>query len=285
MQPITDETVYLNRRRFMTTVAAGATAVSFALRAAPKRNGLYTLDRPLSDESVVSRTNIFDEFTLDRKKVWEVAKDFVTSPWAIHIGGAVKKEKKVDVQDLIRRFGEEERVLRHRCVEAWAMAVPWSGFPLKKLVELAEPASTARYVRMMSFTCPEKAPGWYASKRVFPYYEAVTLAEATNDLAFLATGIYGHALPPQHGAPIRLVVPWKYGFKSIKSIVSFQFTVERPGTFWNDLSPSRYSFAANVDPTETNPWPQRQESMLGTGEKRDTLPFNGYGEFVAHLYR
>ena len=281
---VTDESLYLSRRGFMRAVAAtAAVAAAPPLIAAP--NPRYTLDRPLSDEKVVARNNIFDEFTLNRQKVWEVAKDFVTSPWAIHIGGAVQKEKKVDVTELVRRFGVEERVYRHRCVEAWAMAVPWTGFPFRKLVEFAAPLASARYVRMMSFTCPEKAPGWYASKRVFPYYESLTLAEATNELAFLATGIYGHALPPQHGAPIRLAVPWKYGFKSIKSIVSFLFTVEKPGTFWNDLSPAKYSFAANVDPSETIPWSQAQESLIGTNETRKTQLYNGYGSFVADLYR
>jgi sulfoxide reductase catalytic subunit YedY len=161
------------------------------------------------------------------------------------------------------------------------MAVPWTGFPFRKLVEFAQPSSKARYVRMVSFARPEQAPGWYAGKRVFPYYEALSLEEATNELAFLATGIYGHSLPPQHGAPLRLVVPWKYGLKGIKSIVAFQFTQERPGTFWNELSPGNYSFESNVDPTSPG---QAEEEMLGTGDTRPTLPYNGYGEFVAHLY-
>jgi sulfoxide reductase catalytic subunit YedY len=164
------------------------------------------------------------------------------------------------------------------------MAVPWTGIPLRRLVELAQPTAKARFVRFLSFARPEEAPAWYATKRVFPYYEALTLAEASHDLAFLATGIYGHTLPAQHGAPIRLVVPWKYGFKSIKSIVALQFMQERPGTFWNDLSPGSYSFASNVDPTETVPWPQKEETMLGTDEKRPTLPFNGYGALVGSLY-
>jgi sulfoxide reductase catalytic subunit YedY len=164
------------------------------------------------------------------------------------------------------------------------MAVPWTGFPLAKLVALAEPLGSARFVRFVSAARPEEMPGWYASRRVFPYYEALTLAEATNELAFLATGIYGRSLPPQHGAPIRLVVPWKYGFKSAKSLVAIQFTAERPGTFWNDLAPDKYGFSSNVDPTETKPWPQSHETMLGTNEQRLTLPYNGYGEWVARLY-
>jgi len=174
----------------------------------------------------------------------------------------------LDVDLLAKRLGLEERLYRHRCVEAWAMAVPWIGFPLRKLVELARPLPKARFLRMLSASLPD-APGWRASRRIFPYYEALSLEEATHELAFLATGIYGHALPPQHGAPLRLVVPWKYGFKSLKSIVAFQFTENRPGTFWNDLSPANYGWLSNVDPKETTPWPQHEErcSARARGER------------------
>ena len=282
----TDEKAYLTRRRFLQTTAAAAVALKAAAqeKSKPPRNDRYKLDRPLTEELAAARHNIFDEFAAERDKVWIAAKDFVTAPWKIHIGGQIKKEKTVDVQDLVRAFGVEERLYRHRCVETWAMAVPWLGFPLKALVDFAEPLAKVRYLRMVSFSSPEQAPGWYASRRVFPYYEGLTLAEATHDLAFLATGIYGHDLPPQHGAPIRLVVPWKYGFKSIKSIVAFQFTAEKPGTFWNELAPDKYTFASNVDPSALHPWPQNEETMLGTGEKRKTLPYNGYGELVKTLY-
>ena len=292
MQP-TDEGLYLGRRRFLQSAAVALAAASLnagssdARRAfyPAKRNDRYRLDRPLSAEMVVSRNNIFDEFSLNRQQIWKIAENFVTSPWAIHVGGAVKKEKKIDVDGLVRLLGIEERLYRHRCVETWAMAVPWTGIPLAKFVAWAEPLSSVRYLRMISFGSPDKLPGWYASKRVFPYYEALTMSEATNELALLATGIYGHPLPPQHGAPIRLVVPWKYGFKSIKSIVSFQFTVERPGTFWNDLSPDKYTWESNVDPRVSKPWPQDQETMIGTDEPRKTLLYNGYGEQVAALYK
>ena len=283
----TAESIYLSRRRFLQTTAGTAIALAAAgeeTKSRLVRNDRYTLDRPLTAEAVAARHNIFDEFALERDKVWAAAKDFVTSPWKIHIGGQVQKQKTIDVTDLIRTFGVEERLYRHRCVETWAMAVPWMGFPLRKLVEFAAPLAKAKYLRMVSFSAPEKAPGWYASRRVFPYYEALTLAEATNELAFLATGIYGHDLPPQHGAPIRLVIPWKYGFKSIKSIVSFQFTAERPGTFWNELSPDKYTFESNVDPAATHPWAQAEETMLGTGERRKTLAYNGYADLVRSLY-
>jgi sulfoxide reductase catalytic subunit YedY len=295
----TDESLYLGRRRFLHGVAAVAgAAIAHRLPAAPAaprpsrakfypatRNDRYDIDRPLSDEKVAGASVIFDEMGSSRDGIKERAKRLVTSPWKIHIGGAVKNARTIDVDDLVRQLGIEERLYRHRCVEAWAMAVPWSGIPLKKFVEFAERSSAARYLRMVSIAVPEQLPGWYETKRVFPYYEALTLAEATNELALLATGIYGHALPPHHGAPIRLVVPWKYGFKSIKSIVSFQFTAEKPSTFWNDLSPTRFAWSSNVDPTETQPWPQSDEKMIGTDEPRKTLPFNGYGAFVADLYK
>jgi methionine sulfoxide reductase catalytic subunit len=308
----TPEGVYRNRRQVLATLGFAGVAAAFGKHAwaqdpaatavatpaatpaempspaappmPPARNPRYIVDRPLTAESLAARHNIFDEFAAERDRVWRVAEGFRTDPWRIHVGGQVKKQLSFDVRELTRRLGLEERVYRHRCVEAWSMAVPWYGFPLAKFVELCEPLGKAKYLRMISVARPEELPGWYATRRVFPYYEALSLAEATHELAFLATGIYGKALPPQHGAPLRLVVPWKYGFKSAKSLVSFQFTAERPGTFWNDLSPDKYSFAANVDPTETHPWPQSHETMLGDSESRPTLPFNGYAELVAGLY-
>lgn len=290
----TDEATYLNRRRFFGVVGAGVIAAGLELRASEKpalpatypakRNDSYELGMALTDEKVSSRYTIFDEFTTDREKVREVAKDFRTSPWRVHIGGAVTRHQTIDVADLIRILGIEERLYRHRCVEAWSMAVPWSGIPMARFVELAKPLAKAKFVRMISFNDPSQAPGWFASKRVFPYYEALSLAEATNELAFLATGIYGHPLPPHHGAPIRLVVPWKYGLKSIKSIVAFEFTEKQPGTFWNTLSPANYTIHSNVDPKDTIPWSQHEETILGTEETRETTAFNGYGKYVAHLY-
>jgi sulfoxide reductase catalytic subunit YedY len=307
----TPEAVFRDRRRFLAALSGGlagawlSAARGLARGAAPDRaavgaapapgastsgpypaprNARYTLDRPLTDETSAARNNIFDEVGEDRAQIWKLAAGLRADPWTIHIGGQVRASKTVDVHELVRRFGLEERLYRHRCVEAWAMAVPWTGFPLAKLVELAEPHAKARYLRMVSLHRSEELPGWTATRRVFPYYEGLSLAEATHELAFLATGIYGHPLPPQHGAPLRLVVPWKYGFKSAKSIVSFQFTAERPGTFWSELSPDKYDFLSNVDPTATHPWPQSHETMLGTEERRPTLPFNGYGQLVAGLY-
>ena len=297
----TPESVYTDRRRLIATMGLGAiglamtaksggaqpaaTPISDASVGAAQRNPRYVLDRALTEELAAARHNIFDEFALERGRVWEAAAGFRTSPWKIHIGGQVAKALTLDVDELVRLAGGvEERLYRHRCVERWAMAVPWTGFPLARLVEIAAPLAAARFVRVLTVSKPDEMPGWYASKRVFPYYEGLSIEEATNELAFLATGIYGHPLPPQHGAPIRLVVPWKYGFKSAKSLVAFQFTAEQPATFWSQLSPDRYDFWANVDPKSTKPWAQGEETMLGTEERRATLPFNGYGEMVAHLY-
>jgi methionine sulfoxide reductase catalytic subunit len=299
----TPETVFDSRRDFLrrlgvASIAAGVGAKLPAKKpsAAAKRPSriptadLYpakrsekyaALDVPLTPESVTSRHNIFDEFTMLRDQVWKVAEPFASRPWRIHVGGAVEKALQFDADELTRKLGIEERLYRFRCVEAWAMAVPWTGFPFRRFVELVKPTAAAKYVRMVTAARPDEMPGWYGSRRVFPYYEGLSLAEANNDLAFLATGIYGHPLPNQHGAPLRLVVPWKYGLKGIKSIVAFEFTREKPGTFWNELSPHNYSFESNVDPKAPG---QSEETALDTGQTRPTRPYNGYGADVAHLY-
>lgn len=246
-----------------------------------RRNERYAIDGPLTPEAVSSRHNVFDEFALERDRVWKSVSKFTTDPWRIHVGGAVEKQLQLDVDGLIRKIGVEERLYRFRCVEAWAMAVPWTGFPFRKLLELVQPLAAAKYVRMVTAARPDEMPNWYGSRRVFPYYEALSLEEANHELAFIATGIYGHPLPPQHGAPLRLIVPWKYGLKGIKSIVAFELTRERPGTFWNELAPHHYSFLSNVDPTSPG---QEDETLIDTGEIRKTKPYNGYGELVAPLY-
>jgi sulfoxide reductase catalytic subunit YedY len=180
----------------------------------------------------------------------------------------------------------EERLYRMRCVEAWSMAVPWSGFPMAKLVELAKPLASAKYVRMETFLNPAVAPYQRMPQYPWPYVEGMTMAEATNELAFLVTGIYGKPAPKQHGAPLRIVMPWKYGFKSIKSIVRFTFTDKRPVSYWEEAQGSEYGFWANVNPQISHPrWSQASEEVIGTGQRRPTLLFNGYGEFVADLYK
>ena len=193
--------------------------------------------------------------------------------------------RRFDIDELVRSVDLEERLYRFRCVEAWAMAVPWTGFPLAELIKKIEPLSSAKFVRFVTFLKPDVASNQSPSSGPWPYTEALTMAEATNELTLIATGIYGHALPKQHGAPLRLVVPWKYGFKSIKSIVKIDFTADRPATFWNSNRPSEYDFTANVDPnTPHSRWSQATEKLIDTGELRPTLPYNGYGEWVAKLY-
>ena len=250
-----------------------------------KRNEKYALDRPITDEKVNGSYNNFYEFGTS-KNVTTAAQALTIRPWTVKIDGMVEKPMEVGIDDLIRKLTLEERTYRHRCVEAWGMAIAWTGFPFAKLVEIARPLGSAQYVRMETFLDKKMAPGqrqpWYP----WPYVEGVTMAEATNELAFLVTGAYGHPLARQHGAPLRLALPWKYGFKSIKSIVSFNFTDKRPRGMWEALQPSEYGFWANVNPQVPHPrWSQASEEIIGTGERRPTLLFNGYGEYVADLYK
>ena len=283
---VTDEGVWLHRRTFLSALGlvGGALWAGPALAAAsrPQR-----LPGPVTPEEKAIRFNNFYEFTSSKTGVWELADKMRVRPWAVEITGLVSKPCTVDVDALLRRFGREERIYRHRCVEGWSAVIPWEGFPLRKLVAWAQPLSSARYVAFTSFLDPGIAPGqarfpdW-----PWPYTEGLTLAEAVHDLTLLATGAYGKPLAKSMGAPIRLVVPWKYGFKSAKSIVRIAFTEERPRTFWNTLAPHEYGFFSNVFPDKPHPrWSQATEWRLGTGERVPTLPYNGYAAQVAHLYR
>ncbi len=251
-----------------------------------ERNSRYSVDRPISTEEVAASYNNFYEFTTDKGNVWRLAENLEIEPWKVEVTGEVHNKQTFDVDDLLKKFVLEERVYRFRCVEAWSMVVPWVGFQLKKLIDEVQPTSNAKYVRMVTFDRPEQAVGqktqsWYP----WPYYEGLTMAEATNELTLLATGIYGHALPKQHGAPIRLITPWKYGYKSIKSIVKIEFVKKQPKTFWNDLAPNEYGFTSNVNPQVPHPrWSQATERVIDTGQRIPTLPYNGYEEFVAELY-
>ncbi len=251
-----------------------------------KRNESFELDRSLTEESIASKYNNFYEFG-SFKSVYKAAQKLPLRPWEVTFDGLVEEEMTVSVDDLIRRMPLEERLYRHRCVEAWSMAVPWSGFRLKALVDFAKPLSGAKYVRMETFFDPEISPGqrnspWYP----WPYVEGLTIEEATNDLAFIVTGVYGKPMLKQFGSPLRLAVPWKYGFKSVKSIVRFSFTDQRPKTFWETFGPTEYGFWANVNPRVDHPrWSQATEEVLGTGERVPTLLFNGYEEQVADLYK
>ncbi|MBO6758751.1 MAG: protein-methionine-sulfoxide reductase catalytic subunit MsrP [Roseibium sp.] len=295
----TPEDVFWNRRRFLTGMAGGGLALGAALSSRPSfaetdpsahlypvdRNPAYELDRPLTDEGIASTYNNFYEFG-SHKQIAKAAQKLQIRPWTVAIDGLVDKPQTLDIDDILAKMPLEERLYRHRCVEAWSMAVPWSGFPLAELVKLASPTADAKYIRFETFKNPEVASGQRQSWYPWPYVEGLTLAEATNELAFMATGIYGKPLAKQFGAPIRLVVPWKYGFKSIKSIVKITFTDQRPVSFWEEIQGSEYGFWANVNPSVPHPrWPQASERLLGTDERRNTLLYNGYEAQVAHLYK
>ncbi len=240
--------------------------------------------RPLTDEAAAARYTNFYEFSLF-KSVWKHVGSFTPLPWTLEVAGLVAKPKIYDIDELIHLIPLEERIYRFRCVEAWAMVVPWTGFPLAALLKKVEPLPGAKYVRFVSFDRPEEASRQRDRSYPWPYTEGLTLTEATNDLTILATGMYGHPLLKQHGAPIRLVVPWKYGFKSAKSLVKIELTDEQPRTFWNTLSPHEYDFFANVNPEVPHPrWSQAEERMLDTGERFATRLYNGYEQWVAGLY-
>jgi sulfoxide reductase catalytic subunit YedY len=296
----TPEQVYLDRRAFIAS-AAGAAAIAisgdaFAQRVTDipdptaklypaKRNEAYTLDRPITEEKINANYNNFYEFG-SSKDVARAAQALRIRPWTIKIDGMVEKPQEIGIDDLLAKMPIEERLYRLRCVEAWSMAIPWTGFPLAKLVEFAKPLGSAKYLQMETFKDASIAPGQKQAWYPWPYTEGLTIAEATNELAFMVIGTYGHPAPKQHGAPLRLAVPWKYGFKSVKSVVRFTFTEQRPKTFWEALQSSEYGFWANVNPEVSHPrWSQASEELIGTGERRPTLLFNGYGEQVAHLYK
>ncbi len=295
----TPEHVFLNRRNFLVSGAAALTAPSIlspalAQEADPsaglypaKQNGRYQLDgRDITPEAVNANYNNFYEFG-SSKRIASAAQALKIRPWTIRIDGMVDKEQTIGIDDLLKKVELEERLYRHRCVEAWSMTVPWSGFPLKALVEIAKPAASAKYIRFETFMDPKMAPGQRQTWYPWPYTEGVTMAEAVNELAFLVTGAYGKPLAKSFGAPIRLALPWKYGFKHIKSISRVTFTDQRPKTFWEQLQSAEYGFWANVNPQVAHPrWSQADEEVLGTNGKRiPTVIFNGYGEYVADLYK
>ncbi len=278
----TPESVYLRRRDLL--LAAGFLAAP-ALPAS--RNPKYTLDRPLTPEWAATSYNNYYEFTTDKPKVKTLTGKFKSRPWTLEVSGEVAKPLKLSLEDLETKMPIEERLYRHRCVEAWAMAVPWLGFPLAHLLKLAEPKPQAQWVRFTSVNRPDEMPGIrFSGDYDWPYKEALRLDEALNELAFLVTGLYGKPLPVQNGAPLRLAVPWKYGFKSAKAIVKIELLKSRPATFWNSAIPSEYGFFSNVNPKRPHPrWSQAVEQLLPNMERVATLPYNGYGEFVAHMYK
>ena len=296
----TPEDVYFNRREWLRAagfaglgltggasyVGGFASTVMAAISGYPAmRNNAYVLDRDLTPEKEATTYTNFYEFG-SSKNIWRDAQKLITDPWTVTIDGLVETKIQIDAVDLIAKIGGlEERLYRHRCVEAWAMAVPWTGVPLANLVKLAKPKPEAKYLRMETFLNPKVARGQRQSWYPWPYVEGLTLEEATNELAFLATGIYGRPMPAQNGAPIRLVTPWKYGFKSVKSIRRFTFTAAQPISFWEQLNEREYGFWANVNPKIPHPrWSQKTERLLGSNKNVATQIFNGYGPQVANLY-
>ena len=258
-----------------------------------KRNTKYTLDRPLTAEAVAIGYNNFYEFTLDKGQVRHQIDQFKIDPWAVKVSGLVNNPKTYDIDDLVRRFPLEERLYRFRCVEAWSMAVPWTGFPMSALLKEVDPKPEARFIRMVTAHRPAEMPGIISQPHYdWPYEEALTLDEAMNELALFCTGLYGKPLLKQNGAPIRAIIPWKYGLKNIKSIVAIEVTKKRPPTLWNKAAPTEYGWYSNVNPKKPHPrWSQAQEKLLALGpggslmySMRPTLMYNGYEAFVSELY-
>ena len=299
---VTPEHSFLNRRRFLqqigvagTALTAGSISAAEATSTATvkvaslypaKRSAEFNPGWKLTNEEVAGSYNNFYEFSLNKAEVRKLTGRFVTSPWPIEITGLVEKPMTIDAQELIDQFPLEERVYRFRCVEAWAMIVPWTGFPLSKLIEKAKPKPEAKFVRFETFNRPDQAPGFKQLPRYpWPYHEGLRMDEAMHPLTLLTTGIYGKPLAKQHGAPVRIIVPWKYGYKSIKSIVKIEFVEKQPTTLWEKLAPDEYPFESNVNPKLPHPrWSQAFERMIDTDDRVRTQPFNGYGEQVAKLY-
>jgi methionine sulfoxide reductase catalytic subunit len=300
---ITPEHLYINRRQFMKLAAT--IGVSAALAAcspggagapiptapAPPDTSGDPLPPPddiveeLTTFEAITNYNNFYEFTLEKEAVARLAKDFRTSPWEVEVYGLVNKPRTFGFEELTSLFGQEERIYRMRCVEGWSMVIPWLGFPLARLLEEVEPTSEAQFVRFETLLDPDQMPGQRRPSFPWPYQEGLRMDEAMNDLTILSTGLYGKDLLPQNGAPVRLVVPWKYGFKSIKSIVKIELVNEAPATLWSTVAPHEYGFFANVNPNVSHPrWSQSSERRIGESGRRPTLLFNGYAEQVAHMY-
>jgi methionine sulfoxide reductase catalytic subunit len=297
---ITSEQVYLSRREFL--AGASALAASALLSACGVKSPTPTVGADRSTPSATKATdelgdkltpydavttyNNYYEFSMDKGGVARAAKDLKTDPWSVQVGGLVNQPKTFGVEDLMKKFTQQERIYRLRCVETWSMVIPWMGFPLAALLKEVEPTSQAKYVRFETLYDPQQMPGQKGRGFSWPYAEGLRLDEAMHDLTILATGLYGKTTLPQNGAPIRLVVPWKYGFKNIKSIVKIDLVEEMPVSFWMAAAPQEYGFYANVNPAVSHPrWSQATESRIGEPGRRNTLPFNGYAEQVANLYQ
>jgi sulfoxide reductase catalytic subunit YedY len=306
---VTPEGVYRERKSFMkgwgnrrafarglgalALAGAGAAALS-ACGPGGESSGLFPVPGPSDDTPAdtpnsleqITNYNNFYEFSTDKEAVAALARGFKTDPWSVAVGGMVAKPKTYTIQQLIDQFSPEERIYRLRCVEGWSMVIPWTGFPLHKLLDDVQPTGLAKYVRFETVKRPEEMPGQRDPFYDWPYVEGLRLDEAQNDLALLVTGLYGKPLPNQDGAPLRLAVPWKYGFKGIKSIVKIDLVDQQPTSLWMAAAPDEYGFYANVNPDVPHPrWSQATERRIGEVRRRRTLPFNGYGDQVADLYQ
>ena len=299
---VTPKHVYLNRRQFIAGAAAAAGVAAIGAGAAhewmqpksaraagkplgPLAKSPFSTDEKQTPYKDVTNYNNYYEFTPNKEGVANLARNFKTSPWDVDVYGLVNKPKKYAVEDLIKQFQPEQRIYRLRCVEAWSMVIPWVGFPLSKLLKDVEPASNAKFIRFETLLNKAEMPGEGSPYYPFPYQEGLRMDEAMNGLTIRATGLYGGELPAQNGGGIRLVVPWKYGFKSIKAIVKIELVEQRPDTFWSNVAPREYGFYANVNPNVDHPrWSQATERRIGELARRETLMFNGYSAQVAHLY-
>lgn len=311
---VTPEKVYRNRRRFLRELGFSGAGVMFAgLMGCSKQDAIsgeasakaagpspYAKGYPyarnpefdpknvrLSEEKYATSYNNFYEFSTTKTRVKQLTGKFEISPWEIEIGGLVEKPMKLSMDELIASMPLEERVYRFRCVEAWSMIVPWTGFPFSKLIEKVSPKPEAKFVRFVTFMRPEQAPGFAELPNYpWPYTEGLRMDEAMNPLTLVTTGIYGQPLPKQNGAPVRIVAPWKYGYKSIKSVVKIEFVPTQPSTLWETLAPDEYPFESNVNPHVPHPrWSQATERLVDTGNRVNTQLYNGYGEYVAKLYK
>ena len=288
---ITPHSVYLSRREFIK--AAGLMAGSALLAACAPGSDMTAfpvkedeLSDPANSFEEITGYNNYYEFSENKEVVRRLAQDFKSHPWTVEVYGLVNKPKTYGIEDLLSKFPQEERIYRLRCVEAWSMVIPWMGFPLASLLKEVEPTSDAKFVRFETLLDQEQFPHQGSHLYPWPYQEGLRLDEAMHDLTILATGVYGQALPGQNGAPLRLVVPWKYGFKSIKAIVRVELVDQQPGTFWRTINRKQYGFYSNVNPNPTRTrWSQATERRIGELERRPTLLFNGYAEQVAHLYQ
>jgi sulfoxide reductase catalytic subunit YedY len=296
---ITPHSLYLSRREFLRT-AGMLTGSALLAACSPRATGLTARGNDMTDFPVrkdefgdlsnsfedITHYNNFFEFSENKEAVNKLSKDFKSRPWTVEVYGLVNRPQKYAIEDLLKKFPQEERIYRLRCVEAWSMVIPWMGFPLASLLKEVEPTSDARFVRFETLLDKTQFPHQGSHLYPWPYEEGLRLDEAMHDLTILATGLYGQSLPNPDGAPIRLVVPWKYGFKSIKAIVKIELVDQQPGTFWRTVNRKQYGFYSNVNPNQIpSRWSQASERRIGELGHRQTLMFNGYGEQVASLYK